>query len=498
MLALALTLGFYILAIGVGLGLLLVPALEWNYAHRIDVRLVLPAVIAAFAILASIVPRRARMDPPGPAVTAGDQPELFEEIGIVAGAAGQAMPADVYIVPDVNAGVARTGGVLGIRSRSILLVGLPLMAVLTRAQLRAVLAHEFGHYYGGDTKIGPLIYRTREAISRTIESLAASGRVLVRLPFLWYGRLFLRITQAVSRRQEFAADGLGARLVGASSMAEGLRSVHRAAPAWEPFLGQELGPLVMAGLLPPLAQGFRNYLRAPRVVQGVEHSLRDLEGRARNPYDSHPPLPERLRALQASADDGVTLLAEGRLATDSGTPADDASAIDLLRDLADLERRLMEGMGPPLGLEAVSWETGPQDAYPILWRRQISSAGTTLAGMTIGSIGEHLEEPFAGRTTLIPYEMLAAAAALGLLERGWSLRTSFGEPILFARRETTLDLFADMDRLIHRQMSAAEWAMLCRAHDIHDVALAPSDPPCSDEPEPNAPKSPRPHQSGSA
>src|SRR4051812_30035070 len=37
---------------------------------------------------------------------------------------------------------------------------------------------------------------------------------LVRLPFVWYGKAFLRMTAAISRRQEFAADTCAARRAG--------------------------------------------------------------------------------------------------------------------------------------------------------------------------------------------------------------------------------------------------------------------------------------------
>ena len=43
-----------------------------------------------------------------------------------------------------------------------MLVGLPLLQLVTERGLRAVIAHEYGHYAGGDTRLGPWIYRTRE------------------------------------------------------------------------------------------------------------------------------------------------------------------------------------------------------------------------------------------------------------------------------------------------------------------------------------------------
>src|SRR5262245_41315408 len=96
---------------------------------------------------------------------------------------------------------------MGFGSRRVMGLGLSLLQVLSVSQLRAVVAHEFGHFHGGDTKLGPWIYKTRAAIGRTIEGLAECSSLLQK-PFLWYGKAFLRMTHAVSRRQEFTADAL--------------------------------------------------------------------------------------------------------------------------------------------------------------------------------------------------------------------------------------------------------------------------------------------------
>jgi len=53
--------------------------------------------------------------------------------------------------------------------------------------------------------------QTRAAIGRTLEGLRDSW---ISAPFRLYARLFLKLTQAVSREQEFLADELAARLAG--------------------------------------------------------------------------------------------------------------------------------------------------------------------------------------------------------------------------------------------------------------------------------------------
>jgi len=69
--------------------------------------------------------------------------------------------------------------------------------------LRAVIAHELGHYSGGDTHLGPLVYRGAAAIARIRADLDNSA---VGAVFAAYGRLYQRVTSGVRRSQELAAD----------------------------------------------------------------------------------------------------------------------------------------------------------------------------------------------------------------------------------------------------------------------------------------------------
>jgi heat shock protein HtpX len=195
--AVALLVGFYLLAFGVIIGLVSIPYAEWRLAHRVDLRILIGCLGAAFVVLLSILPRPDRFIPPGPLLTEPEHPALFGAIREIAGKTGQAMPVEVYLDPDLNAYVAQRGGVMGFGSRRIMGLGLPLLQLLSISELKAVLAHEFGHYHGGDTALGPWIYKTRSAIVRTVQSLAASDSWLTHI-FDWYGKTFMRITQAIT------------------------------------------------------------------------------------------------------------------------------------------------------------------------------------------------------------------------------------------------------------------------------------------------------------
>ncbi len=76
--AVGLMLGFYILAIGISITLLLVPYAELRYGHRFPVRLVAICAMGGLAVLWSIIPRRDKFVPPGPLLEPQKQPRLFD------------------------------------------------------------------------------------------------------------------------------------------------------------------------------------------------------------------------------------------------------------------------------------------------------------------------------------------------------------------------------------------------------------------------------------
>jgi Zn-dependent protease with chaperone function len=96
-------------------------------------------------------------------------------------------------------------------ARRVMGIGVGVLALLSTAELEGVLAHEFGHYLGGETRLGGFLYRTRASIGRVLEHLG--GSVLAK-PFAWYGNLFLRLTHGLSRRQELAADAHAVAIAG--------------------------------------------------------------------------------------------------------------------------------------------------------------------------------------------------------------------------------------------------------------------------------------------
>jgi Zn-dependent protease with chaperone function len=459
-LALLLTIGFYGLALGISAGLLLVAWLLWVNGHHVN-RLTAFCVIGAGAILWSIIPRPEHFQPPGPALEAGSNPRLFKELNDVASRVGEPMPHEVYLVPDVNAGVLQRGGFMGSRGRRVMLLGLPLLQVLTVSEMRAVLAHEFGHYHGGDTKLAPWIYKTREAIIRTVRQLSGSSSVL-HLPFVWYGQMFLRVTQAISRRQEFIADALAARTVGGGALTSGLRTVFGAALAYDGYWREEVVPVLSAGFLPPLADGFAQFLREPRVADAVNRATQEEMTTPRvHPYDSHPSLPDRIKALE-------------------GLPPGPASvneppALSLLENAPGIEPPLAASLlkpGAP-ALRPVSWRDVGIEVQIPYWEARVRREASLLAGQTVADIPRLMPSgKWADDARRSRFVTIGAALAVALVGGGWTLESLPGAPPVLHRGADSVEPFGVVEELESGKLTDEAWQERAAALGIANLRLS--------------------------
>lgn len=457
-LAVLLTIGFYGLALGIAAGLL---AIAWLLlAHGRINQLTVFCLIGAGAILWSIVPRPERFRAPGPLLEATTNPRLFKELNDVASKVGEPMPHEVYLVPEVNAGVRERGGFMR-RGRRVMVLGLPLLQVLSISEMRAVLAHEFGHYHGGDTRLAPWIYKTREAIIRTVRQLSGSSSVL-HIPFVWYGRMFLRVTQAISRRQEFAADALAARTVGARPLESGLRAIFGAALAYDGYWREDVAPVLNAGFLPPLADGFAQFLRQPKVADAVNRATQEAMTTPKtDPYDSHPSLPDRIKALEG--------LPPGP------EPPTDPPALSLLENASGAEAPLAASLlkpGAP-ALRPVSWKDVGIEVQVPFWEARVRREAQVLTGKTVADIPRLIppatwdEGPRRSQSLTV-----GAALAVALVGTGWTVESLPGAPFVLRRGADSVEPFSIVLELLQGKLTERDWQERAAALGIANYRLS--------------------------
>ena len=322
---------------------------------------------------------------------------------------------------------------------------------------------------------GPWIYKTRSAIGRTLEAL---GGGWLQAPFRWYGNFFLRVTQAISRAQEFTADRLAASLFGPAALTGGLQKVHANANAFAAYWSQEALPVLNAGFHAPLGDGFTKFLRVPDVAKQVESALAAglAAKETASPYDSHPPLAQRIAALSD--------LPPSPPRADSDDPA-----LSLLRDPAAVEKQLLAAIardGAAARFEPVSWDDVPARVLLPQWEAMARKLSPVLATHLLGDLPKRVAErsdelvrAVYGPQAKCPPDQLAqaltgplgAAILLALHQQGFALTAPPGEPPKLRRGEAELLPFAAASKLFDAA-GANSWSAWLEQNGLARVAFA--------------------------
>ncbi len=374
-----------------GFGILLTLAV----AQRVSILGVLMVAflfMVGLTVLWSLIPRKNEFKPEGILIDLSREDGLRSEIAEIARAMKQPVPSEVYLISSVNAGVAQRP-----RGRKVMLIGLPLLQMLTVSQFRAVLAHEFAHFYAGDTRLGPWVFKARDNMARVVSGLSERTAVVSFLTrfaviallhmivvggLILYWKLFTRMTQYISRRQEFRCDELACHIAGSENLAQGLCNLERASPMFGTYWKNVVMPVATRGFHPPLADGFGRFLKTP-AVERVTTSILDrvLSSGKTGPLDSHPPLNARLQRARALA-----------------IPAandDERSAFTLVTGLPSLELQLLKKVAPEINtaeLKPMSWDSAGADVYIPLWRNDTQDFRKFLRKWTVAALPEVLRD----------------------------------------------------------------------------------------------------------
>jgi Zn-dependent protease with chaperone function len=226
-----------------------------------------------------------------PATTDPDERKLRNVVEEMAIAAGVPVP-QVYVLPEergINAFAAGHS-----TSDSVVAVTAGAMRLLTRDELQGVIGHEFSHILNGDMRlnlrlmgiifgilclavIGRVLLYTRSRSSKDKNALPLLGLVLIVIGGVgvFFGRL---IQAAVSRQREFLAD---------ASAVQFTRNPDGLAGALKKIAGLSYGSKLQAAHAAEASHMF--------FGNGMGESFLHL-------LDTHPPLAERIRALEPAFD----------------------------------------------------------------------------------------------------------------------------------------------------------------------------------------------------
>jgi len=200
-------------------------------------------------------------DPQGIEITEKDQPQLFSFIYRLADEIGAPRPHRVFLTPEVNAAVFYDLSLLNLifPSKKNLIIGLGLVNVLTLGELKAVLAHEFGHFAQRSMLVGRWVYIAQQIIGHMLATrdwldnlVRGLGRTDLRIAWLGWllsliiwsiravvdtmFRLVIMAERALSREMEFNADLVAVSVTGSDALINALHKLQAADHAWQTAL----------------------------------------------------------------------------------------------------------------------------------------------------------------------------------------------------------------------------------------------------------------------
>jgi len=251
-----------------------------------------------------------KIEPPeGVPVTRRDAPDLFQMLAEVRATVNGPKVHRVLVDGQLNAGIVQIPrlGPIGWQ-KNYLLIGLPLLEALSPDELRAVIAHEFGHLSKRHGRFSAWIYRIRLTWFQLLAGLEqrrsmASG--LFRRFFEWYVPYFDAHSFVLMRAHELEADRAAAEVAGARNAAAALAHIRFADRALATEYWPNLFKRARTEQEPPEAAfaPMTQFLPTVRSRTEREQWLRNDLALPADTTDTHPSLADRMAALGVDPDE---------------------------------------------------------------------------------------------------------------------------------------------------------------------------------------------------
>ncbi|MFO0826366.1 MAG: M48 family metalloprotease [Gemmataceae bacterium] len=187
------------------------------------------------------------------------------------------------------------------KAERILVLGLGALYGMKTDALRAILAHEYGHFQNRDTAGGDIALRVNLAMTNFAQAIIKRGKVRwwdLAIHFLrLYHYIFRQLTFGASRLQEVYADRLAVQQYGSAAFREGLTHVIRRSVEYQWALSKSLDNAVKAG---SPATAFFDISLVPEVHEReqIETAIKEILSRETDASDSHPSPKDRFELAE--------------------------------------------------------------------------------------------------------------------------------------------------------------------------------------------------------
>jgi Zn-dependent protease with chaperone function len=284
-----------------------------QYVPKLILMIALLAGLAVITIVRALLRRPPALEPlEAELLPEADAPGLWGRVKELAGRFGIEPPRAIVAGIDDNFFVTERSAPLtdgkALDGR-VLYVSLPLLRILSTGEADAIFGHELAHFRGGDTAATARLYPMLARYQSYAAMLAGGGLTLpASLVMRLYRAIFELALAREQRRREYAADAEAARITSPDDLARSLLKVagYSSFRAWtERHLFEQRSLHEGA-----LALGARIAEGLPTHAGSQAFQEEALTLRVPHPYDSHPPLPERIQAVASAVklEDAAPLL----------------------------------------------------------------------------------------------------------------------------------------------------------------------------------------------
>jgi len=311
-------------------------------------------------------------------ITAAEEPRLFAFLCQLADEAGAPRPHRVFVSPRVNAAVFYDLSIFNLLfpSKKNLEIGLGLVNVLTLGELKAVLAHEFGHFAQRSMAVGRWVYIAQQIAAHIIakrdvldDFLRGLSHFDLRLAWIgwvlslvvWSIRSLLETAfnlvvlaqRALSREMEMQADLVAVSLTGSDALIHALHRIQAADEAWDRTLGFANGELAKGRVPRDL------FAVQSRVIERMRAILDNPAYGALPVVPEGPPETRRVFKAELAAPPRMWLThplnherEDNAKRVYIAAPRDERSAWELFSDPAALRERVTAHLAPPSAKQA--------------------------------------------------------------------------------------------------------------------------------------------------
>lgn len=269
-------------------------------------------------------------------ITRFEEPKLFAFIDEIVNAVKTDFPKKIYLSSDVNASVFydSTFWSMFLPIKKNLQIGVGLINSVSELELKAILAHEFGHFSQRSMKVGSYVYNVNQIIHNMLYdnnsyNLIAQRWGNVNGYFAFFSNLAIKIVEgiqwilrqvydvvnisyhALSRQMEFHADAVAASVTGSKPLITSLLRLDLADHSFNTVLeyyGKKIPDSVTTENIYSQQSFVMNFIAAKSKLE-IENNLPQLTpdflsryNKSRlvieNKWGTHPSIEDRIKELE--------------------------------------------------------------------------------------------------------------------------------------------------------------------------------------------------------